>query len=92
MEYPAHSQLAHIILVDLIQRTEPSPGVVAVVRDPIRADWLGKQGCQLDIDTHGSGILLGRRKISRQRQAPDQDRLCKEVSFPTHEAFTPPDA
>src|ERR1700676_3987094 len=90
MKHPAHPQLAHITLIDLIQGTEASAGVISVVGRPIRADWLGEQCSRLDIDTHGSISLLGRRKASWQRQASNQNRLCKEVPSPAHEPFTSP--
>src|SRR5579859_2381944 len=90
MKHPAHPQLAHIIPVDLVQRTKPSPGIVSIVGGPIRTDWLGKQFFGRDINFDDRRILLGRGKVSRQPQAPGQHRLCKEVPSPAHEPFTPP--
>src|ERR1700746_704176 len=90
MKNPAYSQLAHIILVDLIQRTKPSPCVVSVVGQPIRPDWLGKQFFRRKINFGNGRVLLGRRKVSQHRQATGQHRLSKEVPSPAHEPFTPP--
>src|SRR5260221_4712004 len=90
MKHPARPQLTHIILVDLIQRTKPSPCVISVVGEPIRFSWLGKQFFRRKIKFGDSRIFLGRCRDSRQHQASGQHRLRKEVPSPAHEPFTPP--